>query len=84
MDDSFLMRGFESPGNLTPDVECLVRWDAALFQSFRKRPALDKFEDKEPFSFVLLQSADCGDVGMIRRCEQLCLRLTAGQPLDVV
>src|SRR5262249_29474493 len=84
VNDSLLVRGFQSFCNLPRDAEGFVHWDRSTFNSLRQRLAIYKFHDQKRPSTRLFDSMDHCDVGMIQRCQHAGLTLESRHTVHIL
>ncbi len=83
MDDRFLVRRFETFGELDEKRDGLVDRDRSAGDSIRQRLAFDQLHRQQPLAIGLLEPIEGGDVCVIQLREQLRLPLKPIQALSV-
>jgi len=79
MHDSFFVRRFQRLGQLLGQSQRFVHGHRSA-----RRFAGDIFQHQVLRAQVLLEPVDSGDVGVIQRCQGLCLAVESRQPLGVL
>jgi hypothetical protein len=81
VNDSFLVRGFESVGNLPGDRESIIERDRTGPDAILKRRSLDELEHQSLRALQLLEPVNGGDVRMIQRGKRPCFAFEAGNTI---
>ena len=84
MDDAFLVRVFQSFGDLLGNRQHFVQRHRPPADPLSQRRPLDQFHDQSANAVALFQSVNGGDVRMVQRREHLRLALEARHALGVV
>ena len=84
VDDSLLVRLFESLGDLARERQGLIQGKGTRLEPLRQGRALDQLHDERACSFGFLEPEDRRDVRMVELGEQLRLALEPRQPLRVL
>ena len=84
MNDSFLVRSFQSLGNLVGNSQGLVYREGPFGQPPGQRLALGKLHRQEVYAVRFLEVVDRGDVRVIDSGQHLGFTLQASQPIGVV
>jgi hypothetical protein len=66
MDDSFRVRGFESVGNLNPEIEKLLGLECAAFDAVLERLAFEQLHGDEWLAIVFANFVYGANIGMIQ------------------
>ena len=83
MDDPFVVRVFESFGNLLGDLDGLGNRHRPAREPLLQVFALDQFERDERRAAGFLEAVDRGDVRMVERGEQVGLAAEPAEALRV-
>ena len=77
------VRRFQRLGNLVRNRPGLVQPQRAAPQTLGEILPVDQLHDERAAGEGRLQPVNPGDVGVIERCEHLCLALEPGQPIGI-
>jgi hypothetical protein len=80
VDDALVVRGFETVGNLSGDLQRLVERDRALLDALGESETLDELHDQR----AVLDAVVRGDVRMVEGGQHLRLAREARHARDVV
>jgi hypothetical protein len=69
--DALLVSRLESFSDLECQLEGFFDRDGPVLQAVCQRISLDELQNQEPAAFVLFESVDGSDVGMVQGCKQL-------------
>src|SRR5262245_43847215 len=83
MDDTAVVRGFESVGDLKSQVERLFNGNPAALKPIRQRLAFHELQHEESRVAGLFQAVDSGNIRMIESGEQLRFPLESRRTIGV-
>ncbi len=83
MNDALIVCLLESFGDLSGDLDGLIRGHALLNQLLQSR-AVDELHDEEALVVCFLEAVDRGNVRMIQRCQNFGLALEPRQTLWIL